>query len=448
MTLGSAEQFADTGQRDFRSRGQRTGDALQRQRQEAAFTAEIATILAESTVDDGVLQITGADAIHVDFPEDFKKEFKTQLPQIEVIRIASDATFAAASRKIEDKKEETVTEQLSRETGSIDEDLRKSVQRNASQIRPGNLIYFRVEDYDRDQGGEMDKIEVNLVATNGDKVAGELTETNLHSGVFEGTVPTAEMPAGATANGAAIDHEPLLAIDHDPESHWMSEPDGEPGKWLAVDMKDVYPVDTAEFPGRHGRFAASTENTPRKVRLLGSHDGRFEYEVGRFPLGQAYEPLVFGNGKPIVSKQSVWKYHDKGTDLGKRGVVLPMMTALGQAVTGRLVMAIWAPSSRPPKSALGKTPVKNTRRRIFARNSSTTPARWALLSGLTANVLSDDGFVLYLNGVEVARDNLPEGEIKFDTLTPGNRNSGEEDKYLEFPDLNSGAARRNELAGS
>ncbi|MGB1726294.1 MAG: tetratricopeptide repeat protein, partial [Limisphaerales bacterium] len=211
------------------------------------FTAEIATILAESTVDDGVLQINGADAIHVDYPEDFKKEFKTQLPQIEVIRIASDATFAAASRKIEDKKVETVTEQLSRDTGSIDEDLRKSVQRNASQIRPGNLIYFRVEDYDRDQGGEMDKIEVNLVATNGDKVAGELTETNLHSGVFEGTVPTAEMPAGATANGAAIDHEPLLAIDHDPKSHWMSEPDGEPGKWLAVDMKDVYPVDTAEF---------------------------------------------------------------------------------------------------------------------------------------------------------------------------------------------------------
>ena len=169
------------------------------------------------------------------------------MPQIEVIRIASDATFAAASRKIEDKKEETVTEQLSRETESIDEDLRKSVQRNASQIRPGNLIYFRVEDYDRDQGGEMDKIEVNLVATNRDKVTGELTETNPHSGVFEGAVPTAEMPAGATANGAAIDHEPLLAIDHDPESHWMSEPDGEPSKWLAVDMKDVYPVDTTEF---------------------------------------------------------------------------------------------------------------------------------------------------------------------------------------------------------
>ncbi|MDD9865062.1 MAG: tetratricopeptide repeat protein, partial [Verrucomicrobiales bacterium] len=174
------------------------------------FTAEIATVLAEATVDDGVLQITGADAIHVDYPEDFKKEFKTQLPQIEVIRIASDATFAAASRKIEAEKEETVTEQLSKEPEMIDEDLRKSVQRNASQIRPGNLIYLRVEDYDRDQGGDMDKVEVNLVASNGDKVTGELTETNPHSGVFEGTVPTAEMPAGATANGAAIDHEPLL----------------------------------------------------------------------------------------------------------------------------------------------------------------------------------------------------------------------------------------------
>ena len=392
------------------------------------FTAEIATILAESTVDDGVLQITGADAIHVDYPEDFKKEFKTQLPQIEVIRIASDATFAAASRKIEDKKEETVTEQLSRETESIDEDLRKSVQRNASQIRPGNLIYFRVEDYDRDQGGEMDKIEVNLVTTNGDKVTGELTETNPHSGVFEGAVPTAEMPAGATANGAAIDHEPLLAIDHDPESHWMSEPDGEPGKWLAVDMKDVYPVDTTEF-----HFAASTENTPRRVRLLGSHDGRFEYEVGRFPLGQAYEPLVFGNGKPIVSKQSVWKYHDKGTDLGqawRRAAYDDSAWPSGDGPLGYGDLGSLKPAT---EISFGEDSGKKHPTAYFRKEFVYDPGEMGVASGLTANVLSDDGFVLYLNGVEVARDNLPEGEIKFDTLTPGNRNSGEEDKYLEFP---------------
>ena len=402
------------------------------------FTAEIATVLAEATVDDGVLQITGADAIHVDYPEGFKKEFKSQLPQIEVIRIASDATFAAASRKIEDDKEETVTEQLSKEAEMVDEDLRKSVQRNALQIRPGNLIYLRVEDYDRDQGGEMDKLEVNLIASNGDKVSGELAETNPHSGVFEGTVPTAEMPAGAMANGSAINQEPLLAIDHDPASQWMSEPDGEQGKWLAIDMKDVYPVDTAEFV-----FGNSAEDLPRQIRLLGSHDGQFEYQVGRYPLGQAYQPLVFGNGQVIVQKQSVWKYHDKGVDLGQawRGDSYDDITwSSGEGPLGYGDLGSVKPTTEISYGEdSGKKHPTAYFRKVFEYDSSET----GVASALTVSVLSDDGFVLYLNGVEVVRDNLPEGEIEFATLAPGNRNSNEEDKYLEFS-VSTAALREGE----
>ena len=68
------------------------------------FTAEIATVLDEPTISDGMLQISGADAIHVDYPEAFKREFNSELPQLDVIRIASDATFTAASRKIKDEK--------------------------------------------------------------------------------------------------------------------------------------------------------------------------------------------------------------------------------------------------------------------------------------------------------------------------------------------------------
>ena len=91
-----------------------------------------------------------ADAIHV-IIRGIQKEFKTQLPQIEVIRIA----WMQLASQSQDRGQEGGNSHgaIVRETESIDEDLRKSVQRNASQIRPGNLIYFRVEDYDRDQGG-------------------------------------------------------------------------------------------------------------------------------------------------------------------------------------------------------------------------------------------------------------------------------------------------------
>ena len=392
------------------------------------FTAEMATILAEPTVDDGVLQVTGADAIYVDYPEEFKREFKDQLPQIEVIRIASDAVFDAASRRIKDQKKETVTEQLARESEDAEQDLRKSVQRNESQIRPGNLVYLRVEDLDRDTGREKDKLKINLSASNGDKVTAELMETEPHSGVFAGEVPTGEMPAGATASDSAINHNPLLSIDHSVESFWMSEPNGDQGKWLMIDMKDVYPVDIAEF-----MFGGEEENFPTSIRLLGSHDGRFEYEVARFPFDQKHRSLVFGNGKTIIQKQEEWKYHDLGQDLGQlwRGVEFNDNNwNMGKGPLGYGDLGSLKPTTliKYGEDSSKKYPTAYFRKSFIYDSDSLGVA-----SALTAHVLSDDGFVLYLNGVEVVRNNLPDGEVSYNTLTLGNRNSNEEDKYIEFP---------------
>ena len=407
------------------------------------FTAEIGTILDEPTVSDGVLQISGADTIHVDYPEAFKREFNTELPQLDVIRIASDATFKAASRKIEDEKKETLTEQLTRQTNEPEEeDRRKSVQRNASQIRPGNFVYLRVVDFDRDRGNALDELMVNLTASNGDAVTGRLTETSPHSGAFEGMVPTAEMPAGATATDMAIDHGPLRAIDHDPESRWTSEPDGIAPKWLAVDMKDVHPVDTAQFS-----FGTTPSQAPKRMRLLGSHDGRFLYEVARHPLGQAHDAAVFGKGKPVVQRQSGWRYHDLGQDLGQAWREPSHDDSAWPSGNGPLGYGDLG--SLKPATAIrygGDAGMKHPTA-YFRKSFQFDPAELGAATGITARVLSDDGFVLYLNGTEVARDNMPDGEVTFDTLTPANRASNEEDLYKEFP-LSLAALRhgRNVLA--
>ncbi|MBO4545546.1 MAG: hypothetical protein J5773_07180, partial [Verrucomicrobia bacterium] len=37
---------------------------------------------------------------------------------------------------------------------------------------------------------------------------------------------------------------------------------------------------------------------------------------------------------------------------------------------------------------------------------------------LTAEVLCDDGFALWINGIEVKRENLPTGNLNYDTLAP------------------------------
>ena len=67
------------------------------------------------------------------------------------IKIASNAKFEASSSKIVDEKQETFSERIAREEAEeAASDQRVSQQRPANQIKPGNDVYLRVIDYDRD----------------------------------------------------------------------------------------------------------------------------------------------------------------------------------------------------------------------------------------------------------------------------------------------------------
>ena len=113
------------------------------------FMAEIPTTLGDELPGDSTLQVTGGDTITVDYPEEFKQEFSFELPANSSIAIAADGKFAMASARIEDEEDESVTTALEREVVEEDIDERKSIARPASQIKPGNPIYMRVTDHDR-----------------------------------------------------------------------------------------------------------------------------------------------------------------------------------------------------------------------------------------------------------------------------------------------------------
>ena len=85
---------------------------------------------------------------------------------------------------------------------------------------------MRVTDHDRNLSDAQDEVLIKIVASSGDLVGAKLTETGAHTGVFEGSITTAELPAGALASDSSIGHSPLMAIDRDPETAWVSEPDG------------------------------------------------------------------------------------------------------------------------------------------------------------------------------------------------------------------------------
>jgi TolA-binding protein len=251
------------------------------------FRADLETRLGQASQNDKVLQLTGKDSIKCDYPDEFKAEFKNvPLSDVE-IKVASDAKFEVASSKIEDVKQETLSEQLAREQAEENADKRVSQSRPAYQIKPGNPIYIRVKDGDRDLSNEADSVVVKLTADSGDQVQVTLKETGPHSGIFEGTANTGDLPAGALASDTAIDHSPLMAIDRDPKSSWMSEPDGAVPKWLSVDTKDLREITRAKFV-----TPDPAKRSPIRGELLGSQDGQFWFRIASHPEREPALPLA------------------------------------------------------------------------------------------------------------------------------------------------------------
>ena len=252
------------------------------------FRADLQTQLGQVSKNDKVLQLTGNDTIKCDYPEQFKAEFRSVPLSDAEIRIAADARLEVASSKIIDKEQESFSDRLAREAREQEElDQRVSQNRPVNQIKPGNQVYLRVQDGDRDLSDEADEVIVKLSATSGDQVQIPLKETGPHSGVFEGTGATGELPAGALASDTAIDHNPLMAIDQDPQSYWLSAPDGATPKWLSVDMKDLRSVSHVRTSSPDGK-----QHTPVRGYLEGSHDGRFWFRLASIPPQPAAPPVA------------------------------------------------------------------------------------------------------------------------------------------------------------
>ena len=346
------------------------------------FMAEIPTALGVVSKGDRVLQLKGNDVVTVDYPEEFKKEFRFHMLGTNEIHVAADADFDAASSLVieEGDADESFTDELVADDQKDEDELELSSEgRPTNQIKPGNFIYMRVKDADRDLTDGADKSLVKLEATSGDSVTVELQETAPSSGIFLGRAKTGELPAGALASDVSIESNPLMSIDKEVATAWISEPDGAAPKWLTVDLKDVFdvtdvtirspeqPVPTktwtyrdskgqdqalsldedgsyevkigddvkkgkwsyegaedrftltpAEgnatvmiFNSTNGRFEVEPDanphlrdgrlergnQTPVRMRLRGSHDGRFWYELARFPTMPEAKDLGLAKGK-------------------------------------------------------------------------------------------------------------------------------------------------------
>ena len=129
----------------------------------------------------------------------------------------------------------------------------------------------------------------------------------------------------------------------------------------------------------------------------------------------------------LVQTDAAWKYLDNGTDQGtawRASAFVDSGWASGPAPLGYGDPHIVTTNSFGPDS--NNKYITTYYRRSF---TVTNPSEFG---SLRVRLLRDDGAVVYLNGTEILRDNMPTGAIAYTTLAPVAVGGSDETKYFEF----------------
>ncbi len=140
------------------------------------------------------------------------------------------------------------------------------------------------------------------------------------------------------------------------------------------------------------------------------------YDVVEFPT----EPLP-------VATASLWKYDDSGQDLGtawQEPAFDDSAWDFGQAQLG------YGDSDEATALDFGGDPDNKIITYYFRKVVDVPDA--SIYDGLTMELLADDGAVVYLNGEEIARKNMPAGPIDYLTQASSVISGADEDTYETF----------------
>jgi hypothetical protein len=136
---------------------------------------------------------------------------------------------------------------------------------------------------------------------------------------------------------------------------------------------------------------------------------------------------LYSSNAVFIAENAAWKYHDKGQNLGTAWRASgyddsawasgPAQLGYGENDEATVVSYGGNSTNRYPTTYF---------RRSFALNGGVS------LGNLSLGLLRDDGAVVYLNGQEVVRDNLPAGTIGYQTLASITVGGADEDAFQPF----------------
>lgn len=140
-----------------------------------------------------------------------------------------------------------------------------------------------------------------------------------------------------------------------------------------------------------------------------------EYPVGTFP----------------VAAQSIWKYNDSGLDLGtdwKNNGYDDSAWEFGNAILGY--------GDGNQATTLDFGPDDQDKYRTYYLRHTFNVENAAQYGSLLFNVLRDDGVIVYVNGTEAFRMNMPEGAVDYNTFASSTVGAADETTFFPFETAN------------
>ncbi|HEU4836449.1 MAG TPA: metallophosphoesterase [Pyrinomonadaceae bacterium] len=145
-------------------------------------------------------------------------------------------------------------------------------------------------------------------------------------------------------------------------------------------------------------------------------------------LSAFFAPAARAADTIIVPAGAVWKYLDTGSDQGTAWRASGFNDSTWPSGAAQLGYG-----DGDEATTVGFGPDSNNKfiTTYFRRAFSVTDA--AAFNALTLRLMRDDGAVVYLNGVEVWRTNMPTGTIGFSTLAPVAIAGADESTFVQTP---------------
>jgi hypothetical protein len=145
--------------------------------------------------------------------------------------------------------------------------------------------------------------------------------------------------------------------------------------------------------------------------------------------GYLFKGWVSANRKVLISKGSIWKYLDNGTDAGTNWAD----TAFNDAAwkSGKAQLGYGDGDEITTVDYGGDN--QNRYITTYFRQAFTIDAPDLPASNLIINLLKDDGAVVYLNGFEVLRANMPCITINYQTLASSGITGSSETIFTAYP---------------